>query len=52
MTLNLSLPLPLPLSYSMSAYNPDGAWHEGPQYWSYGTQFAVYLVSAQLLLSP
>lgn len=33
------------LPHSMQAYEPDGAWHEGPQYWSYGTQFAVYLVA-------
>jgi hypothetical protein len=33
------------LSFPMGAYNPDGCWHEGPQYWSYGTQFAVLLIS-------
>lgn len=37
--------LQMSLSNSMSAYDPDGCWHEGPQYWSYGTQFTVLLIA-------
>ncbi|MBC8405331.1 MAG: heparinase II/III family protein [Planctomycetes bacterium] len=27
-------------------YGPDGAWPEGPGYWSYATQYAVYTLAA------
>jgi len=31
---------------SMSSYIPDGAWHEGPTYWAYGTTYNGMLLSA------
>jgi hypothetical protein len=30
------------LPISMHSYSPDGAWPEGPGYWSYGTTFNVF----------
>jgi hypothetical protein len=35
------------LPLAMDSYKPDGAWPEGPTYWSYGT---AYLVGALALL--
>jgi Heparinase II/III-like protein len=32
------------ISTGFDAYQPDGGWAEGPGYWHYGTQYAVYLV--------
>jgi len=34
------------LHHSAEAYDPDGAFPEGPMYWSYGTTFHVMLVAA------
>ena len=34
------------LKSSAKAYDPDGAYPEGPMYWSYGTSFHVMLVAA------
>ncbi len=31
---------------SMSSYIPDGAWHEGPTYWAYGTTYNGMFLSA------
>ncbi|MCD4825185.1 MAG: DUF4962 domain-containing protein, partial [Phycisphaerae bacterium] len=30
----------------MTPYKPDGSWHEGPGYWTYGTSFAAVMFSA------
>ncbi|WP_218092196.1 Ig-like domain-containing protein [Paenibacillus solanacearum] len=30
----------------IAEYAPDGAWGEGPGYWEYGTQYAVYFVES------
>jgi hypothetical protein len=29
-----------------SAYGPDGGWVEGPGYWHYATQYAIYLLDS------
>ncbi len=29
-----------------NTYSPDGAWPEGPGYWAYATQYAVYTLAA------
>jgi Heparinase II/III-like protein/Domain of unknown function (DUF4962) len=29
-----------------SAYGPDGGWAEGPGYWHYATQYAIYLLDS------
>ena len=34
----------VPIGFSM--YRPDGGWIEGPGYWHYATQYAVYLVDS------
>jgi hypothetical protein len=34
------------LPYAMAAYEPDGAYPEGPVYWGYGTWFNVLLFAA------
>jgi hypothetical protein len=34
------------LSYSTKFYAPDGAWYEGPVYWSYATEYLTYGMSA------
>ncbi len=34
------------ISLGFEAYRPDGGWAEGPGYWHYGTQYAVYLVDS------
>ena len=31
---------------ALSTYAPDGAWPEGPGYWKYATDYAVYALSA------
>jgi hypothetical protein len=30
----------------LRGYSPDGSWDEGPAYWSFATEYAVYLISA------
>lgn len=30
------------LPYSLATYAPDGAWPEGPAYWSYATHYTAY----------
>lgn len=34
------------IHYSLNAYAPDGAYPEGPSYWSFGTSFTVLMISA------
>lgn len=34
------------LPYSNKYYAPDGAWYEGPGYWSYATEYLAYAMSA------
>ena len=34
------------VTWSMSSYEPDGNYTEGPGYWGYGTSFNILLVSA------
>ncbi|WP_309396329.1 heparinase II/III domain-containing protein [Cerasicoccus maritimus] len=34
------------IHYGMDVYAPDGAYPEGPMYWSYGTSFNVLLIGA------
>lgn len=34
------------IHHSMDQYQPDGAYPEGPMYWSYGTTFNVLLIDA------
>ncbi|WP_309382975.1 heparinase II/III domain-containing protein [Cerasicoccus frondis] len=34
------------IHYGMGVYAPDGAYPEGPMYWSYGTSFNVLLIDA------
>jgi hypothetical protein len=34
------------LPYSNKFYAPDGAWYEGPGYWSYATEYLSYGMSA------
>jgi len=36
----------LALTQGLAAYAPDGAWHEGPEYWSYATKYTVVALSA------
>jgi hypothetical protein len=31
---------------AFASYAPDGGWDEGPAYWDYATQYAVFLVAA------
>lgn len=31
---------------AFASYGPDGGWDEGPSYWDYATQYAVFLVAA------
>lgn len=31
---------------AFASYSPDGGWDEGPSYWDYATQYAVFLVAA------
>jgi Heparinase II/III-like protein len=40
----LSLALPA-IARVMGNYTPDGAWWEGPTYWSYATSYAVYTLA-------
>jgi hypothetical protein len=34
------------LPIALTTYGPDGAWPEGPSYWSYATSYAVYGLAA------
>lgn len=34
------------LSTGFSQYRPDGGWAEGPGYWHYATQYAIYLLDS------
>jgi hypothetical protein len=34
------------ISFGFDQYRPDGGWAEGPGYWHYATQYAVYLVDS------
>jgi hypothetical protein len=34
------------LPYSNKYYAPDGAWYEGPGYWSYATEYLAYAMAA------
>lgn len=34
------------ITNAMTSYIPDGAWHEGPTYWAYGTTYNGMLLSA------
>ena len=34
------------LKFSNKFYAPDGAWYEGPGYWSYATEYLSYCMSA------
>lgn len=34
------------ITKAMTSYIPDGAWHEGPTYWAYGTTYNGMLLSA------
>ena len=34
------------LEYTIHNYAPDGAWFEGPSYWSYGTSYLVYMLAS------
>ncbi len=34
------------LPLALAQYAPDGAWPEGPGYWSYGTRYTVYAAAA------
>lgn len=34
------------LPIAMANYAPDGAWAEGPGYWSYATHYTVYMLAA------
>jgi hypothetical protein len=34
------------ISLGFDQYRPDGGWAEGPGYWHYATQYAVYLVDS------
>src|SRR5262249_28843908 len=31
---------------AFASFAPDGGWNEGPGYWDYATQYAVYLAAA------
>lgn len=32
--------------YGLSSYKPDGAWFEGPGYWTYGTTYSVLMMAS------
>jgi hypothetical protein len=34
------------ISVGFSEYSPDGGWGEGPGYWHYATQYAIYLLDS------
>lgn len=34
------------ITRAMSSYIPEGAWHEGPTYWAYGTTYNGMMLSA------
>lgn len=34
------------LPFAMAEFGPDGAWGEGPGYWSYATEYAVYFFAS------
>jgi predicted branched-subunit amino acid permease len=34
------------VSIGLSVYRPDGGWVEGPGYWHYATQYAIYLLDS------
>jgi hypothetical protein len=34
------------ISVGFSEYSPDGGWAEGPGYWHYATQYAIYLLDS------
>src|SRR5690606_2858452 len=34
------------LPYAMAAYEPAGAYPEGPVYWGYGTRFNILILAA------
>lgn len=34
------------LPHAMANYAPDGAWAEGPGYWSYATHYTVYMLAS------
>jgi Heparinase II/III-like protein len=34
------------ISIGFHAYGPDGGWAEGPGYWHYATQYAIYLLDS------
>lgn len=34
------------ISLAMSEYAPDGAYHEGPGYWGYGTSYNVLMIAS------
>ncbi len=34
------------ISTGFSEYRPDGGWAEGPGYWHYATQYAIYLLDS------
>ncbi|MHC4983306.1 MAG: heparinase II/III domain-containing protein [Planctomycetota bacterium] len=34
------------LPKALASYAPDGAWGEGPSYWSYATRYTVYALAA------
>jgi Heparinase II/III-like protein/Domain of unknown function (DUF4962) len=36
------------IRFGFSGYNPDGGWVEGPGYWHYATQYAIYLLASLL----
>ena len=31
---------------AFASYGPDGGWDEGPGYWDYATQYAVFLCAS------
>ncbi|HXZ88166.1 MAG TPA: heparinase II/III family protein [Candidatus Binataceae bacterium] len=34
------------IRFGFEGYNPDGGWVEGPGYWHYATQYAIYLLAS------
>ncbi|MBV9374819.1 MAG: hypothetical protein JO320_07175, partial [Alphaproteobacteria bacterium] len=34
------------ISTGFGGYSPDGGWAEGPGYWHYATQYAIYLLDS------
>jgi hypothetical protein len=34
------------IRFGFDGYNPDGGWVEGPGYWHYATQYAIYLLAS------